>query len=399
MREYIVIRKLVNEGKFEEAIKKAKEMEDEEEKLMTLCMIAEAMVYEGRKEEALLLLKEAFKIAEEMENGFAQSLFMSKIAFGIAIAGKVEEALKIASNIKVSSEKVYTMVRISDLLMDRGEIEGAKKILEEAERITEEMHDDILKVISIKSVAYAFVDIGEVEKAWNLMEHAKNMAEKFDEEASIAFALIAQFMTELGKLNEAMELIEKIRYNKAWLLSDIAYMKKDVDLLQKAFKIAREMESRYEKVSVMSNVASIMAEWGRKQEANKLINECIKISEEIECEMEKAMALAVISHAMFDNGDERYTSMLNKSMEIAKELESYEKEDASSSIAHVLIEIGKFNDAMNFINGIREEEIKAAVYLSIANDLINEGKKEEAMKIAEFMNDKILKGRIKLRET
>jgi len=87
MREYIVIRKLVNEGKFEEAIKKAK----------------------------------------EMENGFAQSLFMSKIAFGIAIAGKVEEALKIASNIKISSEKVYTMVRISDLLMDRGEIEGAKR--------------------------------------------------------------------------------------------------------------------------------------------------------------------------------------------------------------------------------------------------------------------------------
>ena len=398
MKEYVVVRKLVNEGEFEEAIRKAKGIENKHEKSMTFCMIAEAMIYEGREEEAISLLNEAFEIAEEIEDEFSQSLSVSKIAFTTAIAGKIEEALKMASNIEAPSERVYAMVRISQLLKDGDGIERARKILEEAERITEEMHDGIWKFISIKTVAYAFADIGEADKALNLMEYAKNMAEKFDEEdASVAYTSIAQFMIELGRSNEAMELIENIReeYDKAWLLSDVAYVKEDVNLLKKAVKIARKMEPTYEKVSVMSKIASITAELGKRKDADELIKECIKILEELEHKMEKAMAMAVISHAMFENGDDRYKDVMNKSMEIAKKLEGFEKEYAYPLIARALIEIGKIEDTVNFINDIENEEIRAAVYISIANDLIEEGREKDAMKIAEFMNDRLLKERIR----
>jgi len=396
MKEYVVVRKLVNEGEFEEAIRKAEGIENKHEKSMTFCMIAEAMIYEGREKEAISLLNEAFEIAEEMEE-FSQSLSMSKIAFTMAIAGKIEEALKMASNIEAPSERVYAMVRISQLLKDGDGIERARKILEEAERITEEMHDGIWKFISIKTVAYAFVNIGEVDKAWNLMEYAKNMAEKFDDDASIAYTSIAQFMVKLGRLNEAMELIENIReeYDKAWLLSDVAYMKKDIDLLKRAVKIARKMESTYEKVSVMTKIASITAELGKRKDADELIKECIRISEELEHKMEKAMGMAVISHAMFENGDERYRDVMNKSMEMAKKLEDFEKEYAYSLIARALIETGEIEEAMKFINEIENEEIRVAAYISVANDLIEEGREEDAMKIAEFMNDSLLKERIR----
>ncbi|HEC82629.1 MAG TPA: hypothetical protein ENI53_01940 [Thermoplasmatales archaeon] len=398
MKEYVVIRKLVNEGEFEGAIRKAKEVEDKHEKSMIFCMIADAMVYEDKKEEAISLLNEAFEVAKEIEEEFSRSLSMSKIAFIMAIAGNVEEALKMASNIEAPSERIYAMVKISQLLKDVDGIEEARKILEEAERITDEMHDGIWRFISIKTVAYAFVNIGEVDKAWSLIEHAKNMAEKFDEkDASVAHTLIAQFMMELGRLNEAMELINNIReeYDRAWLLSDVAYMKRDIDLLKKAVKIARKMEPRYEKVSVITKIASIMVEWKKKQEADELINKCIKISEDIEYEMEKAMALAVISHTMFENGDERYEDVIGKSIEMAKKLEDFEKEYASPLIARTLIEVGKFKEAMNLINEIENEEMRAEVYISIANDLIEEGREEDAMKIAEFMNDRLLKERIR----
>lgn len=59
-----------------------------------------------------------------------------------------------------------------------------------------------------------------------------------------------------------------------------------------------------------------------------------------------------------------------------------------------MIEIGKSEDALNFIKEIENEEVKGAVYISLANDLIYDGMEEEAMKIAEFMDDKILKERI-----
>ena len=94
MDEYLVIRNLVNEDKFEEAIKRAEEIKDEHKKSMTLCMIAEAMIYEGRKKEAILLLDEAFKIAKETKDGFWKSLSISKIAFTLAVAGKVRKQIR-----------------------------------------------------------------------------------------------------------------------------------------------------------------------------------------------------------------------------------------------------------------------------------------------------------------
>jgi len=39
--------------------------------------------------------------------------------------------------------------------------------------------------------------------------------------------------------------------------------------------------------------------------------------------------------------------------------------------------------------------VKGGLYTSTANDLIYEGMEEEAMKIAEFFDDKILKERIR----
>jgi len=397
MDEYLVIRNLVNEDKFEEAIKRAEEIKDEHKKSMTLCMIAEAMIYEGRKKEAILLLDEAFKIAKETKDGLWKSLSISKIAFTLAVAGKVSKALKIADNIELHLEKVYAMVRISHLLANRNKVEEANKVLKEAKEIIDEIRDDISKIVLIENIAYAFVKIGEIGKAWDLMERVKIMAEKLEEdEASMAYTLTIQFMIEIGKLNEALELIENMmnEYDKAWLISDVAYMKRDMDLLMRAFKIAKKMEDSYEKVSIMTKIASIMSELEKKKEADELIKESIKILEKLKDKIERAMAFAVISHAMFKNGNEGFMSMLNEAIKMAKELESIEKEHASSLIAHILIEVGRFEEAMNFINEM-EEEIRTSVYISIAEDLIDEGRREEAMKIAEFMNDRLLRGRIR----
>lgn len=203
-------------------------------------------------------------------------------------------------------------------------------------------------------------------------------------------------MMELGKIDDALKLSMKIkeRYDKAWILSDIAYMKKDNNLLNEAVKIARKMKDRYEKVSILSKIACMMADLGRRQEAAELINEMLMILERIEYEVEKTMAMALISHAMFKVGDERYKEILMKAEEMAKDLEIFEREYAYPLIARVMIELGKFENALKFIDEIEDEEMKMSVYISIANDLLGEGREEDAMRIAEFFDDKILKERI-----
>lgn len=398
MKKYFVIRKLVNENKFEEAIKKAESVKDKQEKAMMLCMIAEAMIYEDRKKDAISLLNDALETAKEIDEELFQLLAIGKISFTMAIAGEAKKAVEIAHGITDNSEKVYTMTRISDMLITKNKIEEAKEVLKEAEKAVDEIRNDLIgKFLSIKTLVHAFVLIGDSNKASDLLKHAENVAENMNEEnAAIAFYLIGQTMIELGRVDDAMKLIEKIEngYDKLWLMSDIAYERADVDLLEESAKVGRKVMHNYEAVSGFSKITSIMSKFGKEREASKLINEMVKISEEIEGGMEKAMSLALISNAMFENGDERYADTLNRAVEISKKLEDFEREDACSLIARTMIEIGKSEDALNFIKEIENEEVKGAVYISLANDLIYDGMEEEAMKIAEFMDDKILKERI-----
>ena len=251
MREYVAIRKLVNEGKFEEAIRKAKEIKDENEKSMTFCMVAEAMIYENRAEDAISLLNNAFELAGKMDDELAKSLAMSKISFIMAIAGNVEDAVKMACSIENDVEKVYALAKISQFLASRGEVEKAEEILNEAEKVIHEMDDLVGKVLSIKNVAYALADMGGEDKALALLKHAESIAGELNEEnASAAFTLIAPVMMELGKIDDALKLSMKIkeRYDKAWIISDIAYMKKDANLINEAVKIAGKMKKDMRKM-------------------------------------------------------------------------------------------------------------------------------------------------------
>jgi len=399
MKEYFEMRKLVNENKFEEAIRKVESVKDQEEKAMLLCMMAEAMIYEDRKKDAISLLNNAFKTAKEIDEELFQSLAIGKISFTMAITGEYEKAVGIACSITDNSEKVYAMTRISDVLITKNKIEKAKGVLKEAEKaVDKSRNDSIGKFLSIKTLAHTFILIGDSNKASDLLKHAENVAENMSEgNASIAFYLIGQMMIELGRVDDAMKLIEKIEngYDKVWLMSDIAYERADADLLEEAAKVGRQAMRNYEAVSGFSKITSIMSKFGKEQEASKLINEMVKISEGIEEGIEKAMSLALISNAMFESGDERYADMLNKAVEISKELKDFGREEACSLIARTMIEIGKLEDALNFINEIDDEEVKGAVYISLANDLIYDGMEEEAMKIAEFVDDKILKERIR----
>ena len=174
MKKYFVIRKLVNENKFEEAIKKAESVKDKQEKAVMLCMIAEAMIYENREEDAISLLDDAFKTAKEIDEELFRSLAIGKISFTMAIAGEVEKAIEIACSIKYNSEKAYAMIRISDVLMNENEIEKTKEILQKAEKIMEEIHDGIGKILSIRTLAHAFISIRDRNKALNLLKHAES---------------------------------------------------------------------------------------------------------------------------------------------------------------------------------------------------------------------------------
>jgi len=309
--------------------------------------------------------------------------------------------VKMACSIENEVEKVYALAKISQFLASRGEVEKAEQLLNEAEKVIHEMDDGVGKILAIKTVARILAKMGGEDKALALLKHAEGIAGELNEEnASAAFTLIAPVMVEIGKIDDALKLSMKIkeRYDKAWILSDIAYVKKDENLMNEAIKIAGKMEDRYEKVSILSKIASMMADLGRRQETAESINEMLKILERIEYEVEKAMAMALISHAMFKFGDERYKEILVKAKEMAKELESFEKDFAYPLIARVMIELGKFEDALKFIDGMEDEEMKMSVYISLACDLLAEGREEDAMRIAEFFDDKILKERIKERK-
>ena len=135
MREYVAIRKLVNDGKFEEAIRTARGIENEHEKPILFCMIAEAMIYEDRKKDAISLLNDAFELTEKIDDKLEKSLTVGKISFTMAIAENLEDAMKMAYSIEYNTEKVYALAKISHFLASRDKIGKAEQLLNEAEDI------------------------------------------------------------------------------------------------------------------------------------------------------------------------------------------------------------------------------------------------------------------------
>lgn len=386
IKEYGEVNRLINKGAFEEAVEKARKLENGLDKVVLLCVVAEAMIYKGRKENAILLLKDAIKIAEGINEEGERAIAISKISLRMARAGETDYALQMVNTIKMPSERVYGMIRISYVLNEKDKRQDAIKILKGAKQMVNKMKNDINKIILMRNIAYAFMDMGMGDKAWDLVENAKNIAEEFDGDGkSYAYTFIAWFMVEFGRINHAINLVDSImnKYDRAWLLAEIAYARKDVGLLKKAVEIAGKMDAGYEKVSVMAKITSMMAELGQRQGAEKLIEKCTEISYELKCGQEKAKALAEISRAMFEIGDERYNEILENAMEIAIKLE-INKEDAISLIARILIEMGRCEDVMSLLNKL-ENGWKIYVLKNIMKELIADEKEEKAEKISNLL--------------
>jgi len=108
---------------------------------MLLCTIAEAMIYENRKENAISLLNDVSKTAKKIEEKLFQLLALGKISFTMAIAGEAERAIEMVDSTTYNSEKVYVIKRISDVRVNENEIEKAKEILQKAEKIIGKMRN------------------------------------------------------------------------------------------------------------------------------------------------------------------------------------------------------------------------------------------------------------------
>ncbi|MEM2935162.1 MAG: hypothetical protein QXF32_02230 [Candidatus Thermoplasmatota archaeon] len=289
------------------------------------CNTAREMVYENRIEEAMELLKEAFQLGMEM-TGFRADDVFSSVASVAFIAGKKELAFEMVEYIKDAHLKIHRLLQFSNLLWKSGNSEKALEILEDAEIIIREIMYEDLKAVSIYDVANAYLEKGLKDKALNLVHWEINIGDYFDSMVSQAYAFAAENMVKIGKIDDALNLLKKIKdaKKKANLLAEIAYIKKDKELIKKAARIARKVEDEEEKFSVIGKIAIIAAKIGDKTEAERLINECIRNSEKIDYELgeiDKTKLLAITAHAMFENGDERYKEIMYEVIKMAKELE------------------------------------------------------------------------------
>ncbi|MEM1514073.1 MAG: hypothetical protein QXE46_03735 [Candidatus Thermoplasmatota archaeon] len=104
---------------------------------------------------------------------------------------------------------------------------------------------------------------------------------------------------------------------------------------------------------------------------------------------------AITAHAMFENGDERYKEIMYEVIKMAKELKKKERfyyymDGVHKIIVEVMLEIGKLDDVLNFIDEMEEKEL---IYSYLIDFLIDKNRLD-AMKVAEFFNDKIEKEKI-----
>ena len=414
------------EGKWEEALKLARSVEDSFKQAKVLGEIAYEMVKAGMVDEAEKLFEEAERIAMAEREGWAlayaaESLIKAfwELGWRERAKGLVEKIIKAARERK-AKDVAEPLIELAEMLVELGETTEAERCLRLAERKAKGIEDDYLRLSalglasavwvklrrrdkvgqnlkqilseqtsicaycsagSLRRVAEEALKVGWKDWAKELLQEAIKFAQKVVDEDEKAMVLLdaAKVMVKAGQLEEAKALLaeESDEWMRYQILSGIVEGLAEMRRYDEAIEIADSVEPPYSKSEILANLAKAVASSGDIEKARQIF-------EKAKQSVSHAVGLVIISKQQAEVGlvedavetMERY--LVLKAVEYPKS-----RDEALAKVAEVLIEAGQLEETEIIANAIKDDRWKAWVwgYLAVEFEKFGQSKKaEEALR-------------------
>lgn len=336
----------------------------------------------------------------------SQSTQWAEIALEYANMGDLDQAIALTEKIEDYLTRNQTLVELIGQLAAQEQYDRAKQL------VTSIREYEAYKAKAFARIGRYYAIAGNHQAANEMFSEAIAFTQTLDAAyiQPMALAEIAIEYAGAGKESEAMELVAAIQdeTNKAMALSGIATALAETQSVSKGLQIVQQMTDDYYQAQALTNIAQNIAQ---QVTSSTQLNSIVQTINQIEDETNQKAALAemvmiYIRRGEFDQAAEltktllgdrwllpgiiaeyartgqidEITALIN-SMEM--DASEYWQNRALIEMANSYAQLGDFQGALQFANGIDSPDIKSSALMAIAQQYIQIGEYRQALTLLE----------------
>lgn len=402
------------------ALELAEKIEYIPAKAAALSAVAQALVKGGTKDRAADIANQVLGISpltdddkrtkEGALRGIAQALVQVRErnrAIDVANC-----ALTVAETIKNMRDKAYALSQLAQVLIEVGEKEKAVEVAIEALTAALAVEDEGNKGNVLAWVAPSLVSVGNFDQALAVveaMEH-KNYrvgvlraiiqvlakAENKDKAANAAnqALLIAQ---TVDNSQTKVDLFAKL----ALALFHIGQKEtkdKALDVVDRALAITKTLENQETKALALNEIAQVLNEMGEQPNrisALEIVEQALVVAERLSKEENKVWVFRAVALTLIKIGElDKAIDIINRALDIAKEIEDENQADALLQVAYLFSLLGNKDKAVDVANqalAAVDHYNKAIALRRVIEVLAHAGDVERALEIGQTIGDDLNK--------
>lgn len=335
------------------ALTVAETIKNMRDKAYALSQLAQVLIELGEKKKALEIVSEALISAEAVEDEANKGNALTWVTQSLVSVGNFEQALAVVEAIE-HKYRVGVLRGVMPVLVKVENKDKAVNVANQALSIAQTVENPQTKVDLFAKLALALFHIGHKEtkdKALNVVDRALAITKTLENQETKALALneIAQVLNEMGEQPNRISALE---------------------IVEQALVVAERLSKEENKVWMFRAVALTLIKIGELDKAIDIINRALDIAKEIEDE-NQADALLQVAYLFSLLGNK------DKAVDVANQalaaVDHYNKAIALRRVIEVLAHAGDVESALAIGQTIGDERNKAYGFSKVAQNFANAG--------------------------
>jgi tetratricopeptide (TPR) repeat protein len=361
--------RLAEAGKFEQALSVAKEIQDEFSKVEAFGVIVVGAAKAGKIGLASSALDTAIMSVNQIKNG-PKSFFLMRIAMTSAKAGLFERAYIVANQIQDEDNIALALwdIALSASMMGKNAL--ADSTFSHAITAANQIPTRYTKISCLNKIGVAAAKAGKAELADSMFALSIKVSNARQQKMFGVDRDIGVSMVEAGRFERAIIFARQTQDNdKASILGLIAVAALKAgrtrladSAFANAFKIAKESQIGYQKVSTLLEVAVVAMKNGKILLADSAFATAFTAANMLSESRDWNKASALYDIAIELSEARKFEQALTVAKEIQRESS---KASCLHAIAHALAEAGEFERACAIANQIKNEYWKSSTLRKI----------------------------------
>lgn len=380
--------KYIDEGLYDLALQSVRGLDNASSyQVFGLSLIARNLAASNKLDQVNALTTEILNVSQNIKDANQRAFALSRGAYELIEARQNTQAIKLLAEaqktipaIKDVDGKPDTLLLIARGYIKLGQPTEAIKILEEATLATQKVSNLSFRVNNLGAIAVEYATVNQSNSANLLLQQALSTANKTKQasERDMLLLTVTNYTAKSGQYDQAIKIARSIRnrQNQAGALSQIA----SEVARQGKFHLALQIAQR--QIGDAGHKAGALTEITRALVNAKQFDKAVTVAQNINRKYEKAGVLSEIALKYAENGNpDKAINLINTINKLSASL-SDEANDIDwmlPAVAQSYAKAGNFDRSIKVAESIKITQHRVNALTKIANKYSDKGQKDKSL--------------------